>query len=273
MIDFRSACPILAATLALACAGAHAQANNPGNDDDAISPDRPDFVNSSKVVGKGRLQVEAGLQWERERDEEVHARTLTTPLTLRYGIGESFELRLETDGRTIVHGVDPDSGARADAAGYADSMLGFKWHIADQQGSVPSYGLIVEATVPSGSRSLRGQGVRPVVYLPAEWDLPNDFSVGIMPGFGADHNDAGARYGYGVMAVSVDKGFGERLHGFLEVAMPQIARADNGGTQAALDTGATWLVNKDCSVDAILAHGLNHRTPGLTLGFGVSFRL
>jgi hypothetical protein len=260
---------VLLAACALACTGAHAQAGS----DDVISPDRPDFVNSSDVVGKGRFQVEAGLEWDRERDEQAHARTLTAPLTLRYGIGESFELRLETDGRTIVHGVDPDTGERADAAGYADSALGFKWHIADQQGNLPSYGLIVEATVPSGSRSMRGQGVRPVVYVPAEWDLPNDFSLGIMPGVGVEHNDAGAHYGYGVMAASLGKDFDKRLHGFLEVALPQIARADNGGTQASLDTGLAWLVNKDCAVDTIVTHGLNHRTPGLTLGVGLSFRL
>jgi hypothetical protein len=262
---------LLLAACTLACALAHGQSAS-GDKDDKISPDRPDFVNSSDVVGKGRLQVEAGVEWDRERDQDVHARTLTTPLTLRYGIGETFELRLDTDGRTISHGIDPDSGARDDSAGYADSAIGFKWHIADKQGKLPSYGLIVEATVPSGSRELRTPGLRPVLYVPAEWDLPNDFSLGIMPGAGVDRNDRGSHYTYGVMAASLGKDFNERLHGILEVALPQIARADNGGTQARLDAGLAWLVNKDCQVDAIVMRGLNHRTPELSLGFGVSFR-
>jgi hypothetical protein len=147
-----------------------------------------------------------------------------------------------------------------------------KWHIADQQGKVPSYGLLVHATLPSGSSALRGQGLRPAVYVPAEWDLPKDFSLGIMPGMGVDHNDRGAHFNYGVMSASLGKDFNERLHGFLEVALPQIARAGNGGTQASLDTGAAWLVNKDVQVDALIMHGLNRNTPGLSLGFGVSFR-
>jgi hypothetical protein len=263
---------LLAAACALACAGARAQTGVGNDDNGAISPDRPDFVNSSSVVGKGRFQLEAGVEWDRQREPEQHTRTLTTPLTLRYGIGESVELRLETDGRSIEHDTDPASGAHTTTAGYADSAFGFKWHIADQQGKVPSYGLIVEAAVPSGSRELRTPGVRPVAYVPAEWDMPDDFSLGIMPGVGVDRNDDGAHYGYGVLAASLGKDFNERLHGFFEVALPQIARADNGGTQARVDTGLAWLVDKDCQVDAIVMHGLNRNTPGLSLGFGLSLR-
>jgi hypothetical protein len=262
---------LLATACALACAGAHAQ--RAGGNDDKISPDRPDFVNSPDVVGKGRFQAEAGVEWDRQRESDEHSRTITTPLTLRYGIGESFELRLETDGRSIEHASDPSTGEHTTTAGYADSAVGFKWHGADQQGSVPAYGVILEAYLPSGSRALRTPGVRPVLYVPAEWSLPNDFSLGIMPGLGFDRNDDGAHYGYGVMAASLGKDFNERLHGILEVALPQIARADNGGTQARIDTGVAWLVNKDCQVDAIVMHGLNHNTPGLSVGVGLSFRL
>jgi hypothetical protein len=256
--------PLLLAS-SLACACAHA-------DEDKISPDRPDFTNSSTVVGQGRFQVEAGLQWDRERDPDLHTRTLSTPLTLRYGLGESTELRLETGGRMVIHASDPFSGEHATTAGYADSAIGLKWHIADQQGNVPSYGLLVHALLPSGSRELRGQGARPAVFVPAEWDLPGDFSLGIMPGLGIDHNAGGAHYQYGVMSASLGKDFSERLHGFFEIALPQIARAGNGGTQASLDTGLAWLVDEDVQVDALVMHGLNRNTPGLSLGFGLSFR-
>jgi hypothetical protein len=266
MTAFRSS-SILLAACTLACACAHAA------EDDKISPDRPDFTNSSTAVGMGRFQAETGLAWDRERDPDQHTRTLTTPLTLRYGLAEGFELRLETDGRTLIHASDPSSGAHATTAGYADSAVGFKWHLADQQGNVPSYALQLHATLPSGSRTLRGQGLRPAVYVPAEWDLPNDFSLGVMPGMGLDHNDQGAHYNYGVLSASLGKDFSERLHGFLEIALPQIARAGNGGTQASLDTGAAWLVNKDVQVDALIMHGLNRNTAGLSLGFGLSFRL
>ena len=87
-------------------------------DDDTMTSDRPDVVESSRVVGKGRLQLETSLQWERDRADGATVRTLTTPTLLRIGLGESMELRFETDGRTIEH------AGGATLAGYADTSVG-----------------------------------------------------------------------------------------------------------------------------------------------------
>jgi len=244
--------------------------------DDTISPDRPSVAESSQVVGKGRFQLETGIQWDRRRDPEVHERTLSTPTLLRIGLGGRAELRIETDGRTIVHDTDPASGEHAVTAAYADTSLGVKWHLADQQEgqwSKPSLGLLLHADLPSGSRDLRGRGVRPSLRLAADWELPKGYELTVMPGVGIDSDERGARYGYGVLAVELDKAFSDRLHGFAELAAPQIARASHGGTQAVFDAGLTYLVNKDLQLDAAVTRGLNHRTPDLGLTFGLSLRL
>jgi hypothetical protein len=242
-------------------------------DDDAISPDRPSVAESSQVVGKGRFQLETGIQWDRRRDPDLHERTLTTPTLLRIGLGERAELRVETDGRTIVHDADPASGQHTVTAGYADTSLGVKWHVAEQRGSQPSLGVLLHADLPSGSRELRGRGVRPSLRLAADWELPNGLELTVMPGVGVDSDERGARYGYGVLAVELDKAFSERVHGFAELAAPQVARADHGGTQAVFDAGLTYLVNKDLQLDAALVRGLNRRTPDLGLTVGLSLRL
>jgi len=242
-------------------------------DDDTINPDRPGVVETSKVVGQGRLQLETSVQWDRQRDDGSHQRTLTSPTLLRIGLGESTELRIETDGRTIVHESDPATGAHTVTAGWADTEVGLKWHLADQQGNAPSTGVLLHAALPSGSRALRGTGLRPSLRLVAEWELPHDLSFGVMPGLGSDSDDSGARYGYGILAANLGKAFNERLHGFVELAAPQIARAPHGGTQASFDTGLTWLVNRNCQLDVQLNHGLNRRTPDLSMAVGLSVRL
>ena len=240
--------------------------------DDGIETDRPDFVESSKVVGKGRLQLETSAAWERQRDDALHSRTLTTPTLLRFGLGESTELRFETEGRSIHHDVDPASGARDITAGWADTEVGVKWHLADGQGGKPSLGVLLHTLLPSGSASERGHGLRPSLRLSAEWELPGDYSFGVMPGLASDSDENGARYGYGILAASLGKDFGERTHAFVELAAPQIAGASHGGTQLFFDTGASYRINDDCQVDFAVTHGLNHRTPDLGLAFGISVR-
>jgi DNA-binding CsgD family transcriptional regulator len=94
------------AALCLPFAGAHAA------DDDSISTDRPDFVESSQVVGKGRVQLETSVQWDRLRNDTTHERTFSTPTLLRIGLGDTTELRIETDGRSVTHSTDLASGAR-----------------------------------------------------------------------------------------------------------------------------------------------------------------
>jgi hypothetical protein len=127
----------------------------------------------------------------------------------------------------------------------------------------PSVGMIAEVALPTGSAGLRGSGLRPSVELPVEWDLGHDWSLGVMPGVVRDSG-----FTYGVFAASVGKAFSERLHGFAEVAAPQIGH----GTQALVDAGVAWLVNRDCQLDAMVVHGMNRNTPGLGLAFGISVR-
>lgn len=242
-------------------------------DDDALVTDRPGFGESSKVVGQGRIQVEAGLEWDRQRGDDVHSRLLTTPALLRMGLGETVELRIETDGRSIEHDSDPSSGLHSTTAGWADTELGLKWHVADQAGAVPSMGLLLHTVLPSGSDNLRGHGLRPSLRLSAEWDLPDDYSLNIMPGAGSDNDDAGAHYNYGVLTASLGRDFGARTHGYVELAAPQIASASHGGTQFFVDTGASYQLNKDCQFDLSVIHGLNRRSPELGLAFGLSLRM
>jgi hypothetical protein len=267
-MNFRFRTWLLPALLLTASAApAHA-----GPDDDSIGPDRPGFAAGSGVVGTSRLQLETSVQWDRQRDDAIHERQVSTPTLLRFGLSPSFELRLETDGRDIVHDVDQASGERSTTVGYADTALGFKWRFAEQQGMRPSLALLGEVELPSGSRALRGRGARPAAYLPAGWDLDQGWSVQFMPGVATENDERGARYRYGFLALTLGKALNERWQGFVELAAPQLASGGHGGNQVAVDGGFMVRLSKDCQLDASLVRGLNRRTPDLSLAFGVSIR-
>jgi hypothetical protein len=237
-------------------------------DDDGIVTDRPDFVESSNVVGRGRFQIETSVLAERDKTDGVRARTYSMPTLLRYGVGDVLELRLETDGRTVQH-----ANGEGTSAGYADTALGVKWHVQDEAPGRPSVGVLLHADLDSGSRAWRGQGVRPSLRVAAEWELPGDLSLGVMPGIGRERTDDGKRYGYGILGVVLGKELTPTWRAFVEVAAPQIARSANGGTVATFDTGMAWLLSDRCQLDTMLALGLNRRTPDAALTVGLSFKL
>ena len=251
----------LLAALSLCTAAVHAQ--------DSIEADRPDFVESSKVVGKGRVQIETSALVERDRNEDGRERTLSTPTLLRIGVADTLELRVETEGRMIRH--LGGEGERTTEAGYGDSALGLSWHAMDGAGSLPSVGVHLAAEFASGSRAFRGEGARPSLRVAGEWELPNELTLGVMPGIGADRDETG-RYRYGMLGIVLEKEFGERLRGLVEVALPRIARGRHGGTEASVDVGAAWLLSKDIQFDAMLSRGLNSRTPDIAFTIGLSIR-
>lgn len=253
---------------ALMLAGS-ASAQQAGGANDNINPDRPDFVESSAVVGTGRFQVETSLGYERANHDGVRERQTSTPTLLRFGISESAELRIETDGwqHSWIRGVDT-----SDATGMADTSVGVKWRLQEGRDGAPALGVLVDAVLPSGARRLSPGGVQPSLRAVAEWDLPQAFSLGVMPGLANQRNDDGRRFTSGILAASLGKEFNERVHGFVELASPRIAHGRDGGTQLSFDFGAAYLISKNVQIDAAVFRGLNHNTPDVNVSVGLSFR-
>lgn len=237
---------------------------------DVIVTDRPDFVESSAVVGHARFQVETGIVVERNRVDGSKERTITTPTLLRIGAGQDWELRLETDGRTVFRTEQIATGAKQTLRGYSDLSVGVKWHATDGSGSAPSMALLGHVEVDSGTAPFRGNGLRPSLRVVAEWELPNDLSLGLMPGLVYDRSDQGERFVGAIFGIVLGKTWSDRFRTFVEIAAPQIARARDGGTIATLDVGAAYLLSNRWQIDTALSQGLNKNTADLAWGFGLS---
>lgn len=264
--------PAMALLMALACGTARAQ-EQAAERQEPISADRPDFVESSEVIGKGRIQIETSFLTERERNDEERQRSLSMPTLLRVGLSEALELRIESDGRTVQHTTQQATGERTTTAGYADTAFGLLWHAADARGMRPSVGVLASAELPTGSKRLRGEGVRPSLRVVGEWDLPGEMGLGLMPGIGVERSGETGRHTYGIFGAVLAKEFNPRLRGLVQLAMPQIARSRHGGTEASLGVGAAYLISNDCQIDTLFSRGLNHRRPYASWTVGLSFRL
>lgn len=242
--------------------------------DDRIVTDRPDVVESSDVVGKGRFQIETSVDYERDKNAGVKTRTFTTPTLFRLGVSENFELRVETDGRVRERIEAP--GVSNTQKGWADTGIGFKWHMqdGDEKTGNPGIGWLIHADLDSGSGQFRGQGVRPSVRVVFEWDLPNDLSFGVMPGVIRDKDQTtGERFTAGIFAAVLGKELTDKVRVFAEVAATQIARQRYGGTIATFNLGAAYLLTKYTQVDLAARFGMNSDSPdfGATMGLSIKF--
>ena len=233
--------------------------------DDDISTDRPDFVESSDVVGAGRFQVETGVTFDRSTHDGRTARGLTTPTLFRLGVGATTELRLETDGWTR----ERDGSARTH--GWSDLSLGLKWHVVDGAGTTPGVAWLLHVDSATGSRAFRGEGLRPSLRAAIEWDLPEDFSLGVMPGVYMDRV-GGRRFAGGILAATLGKAWSPRWHSFVELAGQQLASRRDGGSVVTLDAGLAFAATPTLQFDVEASHGLTDAAPELEAGVGVAIK-
>lgn len=228
-----------------------------------LATDRPDYVESSNTVGAGRWQLEMGLV--RERGPQGESTSWLLPTLLRIGVGEAWELRFESD--TFQRSRLP---GEATNDGMNDLAIGLKYHLrAEPLGA--SLAWLVHADLDSGSRELRGEGVRPSLRLVAEWALSDDWSLGVMPGVIRDH-DGEQRYTAWLASAVVGRALSDSTRLFAEIQLPQIASTEHGGTQAAFDLGGAWLLSDDLQLDSAISLGLNERTPDWAWTLGISVR-
>ena len=239
---------------------------------DALSTDRPDFVESSDVVGPGRLQIETGFSKERDSSSGIKSRTWTTPTLIRLGLTDSLEFRAESDGRTSHRTTDSFGPSRE--TGWSDASLGLKWRMREGDADEGTAGIawLAHFDLDSGSSALRGKGVRPSLRMVAEWDLPYDMSVGVMPGIALDRRPDGHRFASGILAVTLGKAWTPAWRTYVEIAGQQLSSKRNGGSVVTFDTGLAYLVNDAFQLDLSLQRGLTRESPDFAWGVGASVR-
>ena len=257
-----SLCALAASTLVPQAANAF---------EDALATDRPDFVESSKVVGTGRFQIETSVAHERDA-RDMRTRLSSTPTLLRIGVSDTLELRLESDGALRLR-VD-DAGGRTSERGSADVAFGVKWHTQDGDEATqrPGIAWLLHVDADTGSGEFRGQGLRPSLRMVAEWELPGGYSFGVMPGVFLERNASGKRYAGGIFAVVAGKSFTDRTRGFVELSGQQLGSRENGGNVITADVGLAFLVTDSVQIDTAVSRGLNKNTPDYSWTIGLSVR-
>ena len=267
-------------------------ANGEAEEEDAIVTDRPDFTESSKTVGKGRVQLETGYTFVRDRANASLRTGHSYPETLlRVGMfAEWFEFRLGqnfANERTAM----PD-GSVLSSAGAEDLYVGFKLALTEQQKWLPEMGLIVQMTVPSGSRNVSAGEVLPGINWLYGWDVIRDrISIAgstqanrmtgavfllAFDGAGQPLEPVIGKHAYLQLAQSLTIGYTltKKLSAYTEwfAFFPHSALDPEVGPEHYLNGGFTYKFTPNTQFDIRAGFGLNWHADDFFAGSGFAFR-
>ena len=232
-----------------------------------IITDRPDVAESSETVGAGRFQVEAGASLDAADDGDTL--NMSTPLKLRLGITDGFELHLETPGLTVDRETS-GAGEGDTRAGFGAVDLGFKVHFTGGGGVLPSTGLLLAVTLPSGGAEDAPLALSPTLAM--DWEITHALGAGANVGLtfnleaGATH---AVRYALAVGRTLDPLTDRLRLYGEVSGESPM----GDGDHEVWLGGGVSFLITPDLQLDAAASAGMTDATPMLTAGVGVSYKI
>ena len=246
--------------------------------DGPLVTDRPDFTESTVTVPDGRIQLEAGYTYTYDSGDGVRTQDHTYPeILLRVGLREDVELRLEWTGWSHVEEVfreRNDAGRRVKVRdrndGGNDMNIGLKFHLIDQDGWVPDFGIIVDADVPTGANGQTSGDVDPAVKLLWAYDLTDKLALAGNVNFAAPTSDTG-RFFQASSSLSLAAGITERLGGYVEYFGFYPGERGQGDTHF-VNGGFTYLITNNFQVDIRVGMGLNDEADDLFTGLGFAWR-
>jgi hypothetical protein len=234
--------------------------------DEFIVTDRPAFVVSTRTVDANTVQVETSVERSQDGEDANLFRTWTTPTLLRYGLKHQMEIRLESD---FISHVRYDTEV---TNGVSDISLGLKGTSPRSFNPNLTMAWMVDALLPTGTEDIGGNGVRPSVRLAADWQFPNQTSLGVMPGCRADRDDTGDWYPTGMLGVNVAHNWNPRVRAYAEMSARTIRSDNRGGKNVVWDLGGAWRVSPDTQLDGSVGFGLKENDTDLIWTLGLSRR-
>ena len=264
---------------------------------DEIVTDRPDFTEASSTVGKGRIQLEAGYTYSRNREAGIQASHSYPEALLRVGMfADWFELRLgQNFSNTRMLGADGGKSARPAAAvsstfsntralgadggpfrvsGGEDLYLGTKLGLTEQKKYLPETALILQMTVPTGSKSLTAGKTLPGINYLYGWEINDFLSVGGSTQGNLTVDDDSHTYLEVAQSITVGYSLTEKLGAYTEwfAFFPNGATSPGTSAQHFLNGGFTYKITPLFQLDIRAGKGLSRSADDYFFGAGFAVK-
>ena len=237
----------LAATLLAAGACAHGE---------PAPSSHVDFLDSPAVIALGQWQYEPALPLLPQPHAAAVSRFAALDLPARGA--STMQLRAAAANTTVERPLESANDRMRRLHGFTDVSLGAQWRVrGGDAGWLPHVAWLADVETTMGSPAFRDRNVRPSLRATAQWELPHDLSLGVMPGVYRDRGDAGKHYAAGVLAVTLGKSWTPRLQSFVELAGQCLSRAQSDVSLLNVDTGVAFVASKRLQVDLVISRSLS----------------
>ncbi len=241
---------------------------------DSLDPDRPDVSSSASTIGAGRVQVEAGVFYGRERKaprgddrDRREDRRLAIETLTRIGLAESFEVRLELEPYVRLRGFD-------EASDHGDVGVSAKWRFLDAPDGAawPSLALIPFVTLPVTEAPIGSGKTDAGVLLVASFDLPRGLGLDVNVGAAAIGQSRPSGYLVQALAsAALSREVLPRLTAFTEVFYSSRGEWE-GKDQVGVDAGLLWKLTTTLALDTAVGLTAHGQGPDWFVRSGVSVR-
>ncbi|MEX2218147.1 MAG: transporter [Phycisphaerales bacterium] len=233
-----------------------------------METDRPDFTEGTQTVPRGRVQLEGGYTFTRDRAGGVTVRDHTLPeALLRIGVVDRVEVRLGWEGYSWTRA----GGGGGDDDGVLDGSLGFKARLLDQDGWVPDFAVIGEVSVPVGEEGKGTERFDPGVKLCWAYGLSERVGLAGNLNFAGVSGERHTRHLETSASLSLSFDVADHLGAYVEyfgVYPTERGRAE----EHYFSPGLTFPIGPDLQFDIRAGVGLNDGAADLFAGAGFAVR-
>ena len=256
---------VCAAVALLACSHALAAA------DDQYAPASP-VAAPTGFVAAARKLIDDTLETERAvvsvLRENVVSRVMATSWRLSLGSPYVTRATAIVSRAPTPNDFSDDATAATTAADTTDLSLGARWRVVhgDANSHVPSAAWMPDLQ----NADAHNAALRPTLSLSGEWALPNDFSLGVMPGMAVDYSMQGRRQATGTFALTLGKAWSPQWRTFVDMARDRVATMQIAGVSTSVDAGLTFVATPSTQIDFAVTRGISDTAPPFQAGVGVS---
>jgi len=241
-----------------------------------VAATHADFLDSPAVIGLGRWQFDPSFPLLAGPHDQLASRVVPHFAALHIGVdrGQTMELRAATSTPPVELPLETADDRLRRLRGFSDVSLGARWRVrGGDAGWLPGVAWLADVETTMGSPAFRDRQVRPSLRATAQWELPNQLSLGVMPGVYRDRGGDGRHFAAGVLAVTLGKSWTPRLQSFVELAGQRLTRSQADASLLNVDTGLAFAASKTLEMDVVVSRSLSgSASQAARGGFSVSSR-